>query len=86
MVGAIIGAVARGAFVGRRDMGGYGGNIILGVAGAVVGGFIGNAIVGVTLTAFSAIGLVLALVGAATVLWIYAASVHKVTHTTGSEV
>ena len=46
-------------------------DILLGVVGAVVGGFIFNAVGGVGITGFNVYSLIVAVVGAIIVLWIY---------------
>jgi uncharacterized membrane protein YeaQ/YmgE (transglycosylase-associated protein family) len=46
-------------------------DIVLGVVGAIVGGFIFNAFGGVGVTGFNLYSLVVAIIGAIVVLWIY---------------
>ena len=70
IVGLIAGALARLIMPGRDSMSILA-TIILGIAGSVVGGLISWAIWGPDPTGFRPAGLILSLLGAILVLWIY---------------
>lgn len=71
LVGLIAGAVARLLVPGRDPMGLLG-TLLLGLAGSLVGGFLGNLFFGGTLE-FTAAGLVGSIIGAIVVLLVYRA-------------
>jgi uncharacterized membrane protein YeaQ/YmgE (transglycosylase-associated protein family) len=69
-LGLIAGAIANALIPGRHP----GGNIVtilIGIVGAFICGFLGNAITGAGLNGFSLWSIVLAVVGAMLLLWIY---------------
>jgi uncharacterized membrane protein YeaQ/YmgE (transglycosylase-associated protein family) len=69
--GAIAGAIAKLVMPGR-DPGGFIVTILLGIAGAIVGGYIGKAIWGSSgVNDWSLGSFALAIVGAVILLWIY---------------
>ncbi len=71
IVGGIIGWIAS-MIMGRDASMGIFWNIIVGLIGALIGGFLGSALLGVdaTLTSFSIPGLLMSLVGAVVLLGI----------------
>ncbi|MEN2436641.1 GlsB/YeaQ/YmgE family stress response membrane protein [Weeksellaceae bacterium A-14] len=68
--GLIAGAIAKAIMPGTQG-GGWLITIILGIVGAFVGGFIGSLIGWGTVEEFNLKGMILAVVGALIVLWIY---------------
>ena len=64
------GAIAKAIMPGR-DPGGILVTMLIGIVGAFLGGFLGSLITGTGLTGFSVWGIVLAIVGALLLLWIY---------------
>ena len=68
--GLIAGAIAKFIMPGNQGMG-WLMTIILGIVGAFVGGFIGSLLGWGTVEQFDIKGMVLAVVGALAVLWIY---------------
>ena len=75
--GAIVGSVAN--FLDPRpSSGGILGSIVLGIVGAFVGGWLGNLILGATVTGFNLTSFILALVGAFVVLYIGRALTNRV--------
>lgn len=80
VLGLIAGAIAKALMPGP-DPGGIIVTILIGIVGAFIGGFIGAAVTGVGINGFSLWSLVLAIVGALILLWIYRATTrHR--HTT----
>jgi uncharacterized membrane protein YeaQ/YmgE (transglycosylase-associated protein family) len=80
VLGLIAGAIAKAIMPGD-DPGGIIVTILIGIVGAFIGGFIGSAVTGVGINGFSLWSLVLAIVGALILLWIYRATTrHR--HTT----
>ena len=73
VLGLIAGAVAKAIMPGN-DPGGIIVTIIIGIVGAFIGGFIGNLITGSGLNGFSLWSILLAIVGALVLLWIYRAT------------
>jgi uncharacterized membrane protein YeaQ/YmgE (transglycosylase-associated protein family) len=73
ILGLIAGAIAKAIMPGR-DPGGVIVTILIGIVGAFIGGFIGNLIAGAGLNGFSLWSILLAIVGALILLWIYRAS------------
>lgn len=69
VIGLIAGAIAKWLMPGR-DPGGIIVTILIGIAGALLGGFIANAIPGLS-TGGNIWNLILATVGAVLLLWIY---------------
>lgn len=70
VLGLIAGAIAKAIMPGR-DPGGFIVTILIGIVGAFLGGFLGNLIVGSGLNGFSLWSIILAIVGAVLLLWIY---------------
>ena len=70
VLGLIAGAIAKALMPGR-DPGGMIVTMLIGIAGAFIGGFIGNALTGSGLNGFSLWSIVLAVVGAMLLLWVY---------------
>jgi uncharacterized membrane protein YeaQ/YmgE (transglycosylase-associated protein family) len=70
VLGLIAGAIAKAIMPGR-DPGGIIVTMLIGVVGAFLGGFLGSMITGTGLTGFSIWSIVLAVVGALLLLWIY---------------
>ncbi|HEY6218642.1 MAG TPA: GlsB/YeaQ/YmgE family stress response membrane protein [Gemmatimonadaceae bacterium] len=70
VLGLIAGAIAKAIMPGD-DPGGFIVTTLIGIVGAFLGGFIGNAITGAGLNGFSLWSIVLAVVGSLLLLWIY---------------
>lgn len=70
VLGLIAGAIAKALMPGD-DPGGFIVTAIIGIVGAVIGGFLGNTLMGSPLSGFSLWSLVLAVVGALILLWVY---------------
>ncbi len=70
VLGLIAGAIAKAIMPGN-DPGGMIVTMLIGIVGAFIGGFLGNMLFGLTLTGFSWQSLLLAIVGALLLLWIY---------------
>jgi uncharacterized membrane protein YeaQ/YmgE (transglycosylase-associated protein family) len=70
VLGLIAGAIAKALMPGK-DPGGIIVTMIIGIVGAFIGGFIGSTITGSGLNGFSLWSMVLAIVGAMLLLWIY---------------
>jgi uncharacterized membrane protein YeaQ/YmgE (transglycosylase-associated protein family) len=70
VLGLIAGAIAKAIMPGN-DPGGIIVTMIIGIVGAVIGGFLGSTLLGTGLTGFSVQSLLLAIVGALVLLWIY---------------
>jgi uncharacterized membrane protein YeaQ/YmgE (transglycosylase-associated protein family) len=82
VLGLIAGAIAKALMPGR-DPGGIIVTILIGIVGAFLGGFLGNAITGHGLSGFSAWSIILAVLGAMLLLWIYRLTTRsRTTHTT----
>ncbi len=73
VLGLIAGAIAKAIMPGK-DPGGIVVTILIGIVGAFLGGFLGNLITGSGLNGFSLWSILLAIVGALLLLWIYRAS------------
>jgi uncharacterized membrane protein YeaQ/YmgE (transglycosylase-associated protein family) len=73
VLGIIAGAIAKAIMPGR-DPGGMIVTMLIGIVGAFLGGFLGNALTGTGLTGFSLWSIILAIVGALLLLWIYRAA------------
>ena len=70
VLGLIAGAIAKALMPGK-DPGGIIVTMLIGIVGAFIGGFIGNALGGSGLNGFSIWSIVLAVVGAMLLLWVY---------------
>jgi uncharacterized membrane protein YeaQ/YmgE (transglycosylase-associated protein family) len=81
VLGLIAGAIAKAIMPGN-DPGGIVVTIIIGIVGAFIGGFIGNLITGSGLNGFSLWSILLAIVGALVLLWIYRATTRSRPSTT----
>ena len=70
VLGLIAGAIAKALMPGK-DPGGIIVTMIIGIVGAFIGGFLGSTLTGSGLNGFSIWSMVLAIVGAMLLLWIY---------------
>ncbi len=70
VIGLIAGAIAKAIMPGN-DPGGIIVTMVIGIVGAIIGGFLGSTLMGLPLTGFSVQSLLLAVVGALILLWIY---------------
>jgi uncharacterized membrane protein YeaQ/YmgE (transglycosylase-associated protein family) len=70
ILGLIAGAIAKAIMPGD-DPGGIIVTILIGIVGAFLGGFLGNMVAGSGINGFSAWSVLLAVVGAIILLWIY---------------
>ncbi len=70
VLGLIAGAIAKAIMPGA-DPGGIIVTIIIGIVGAFIGGFLGNMLTGTPLNGFSIQSIILAVIGALILLWIY---------------
>jgi uncharacterized membrane protein YeaQ/YmgE (transglycosylase-associated protein family) len=70
VLGLVAGAIAKALMPGR-DPGGIIVTMLIGIVGAFLGGFLGNMITGAGLNGFSLWSIVLAVVGAMLLLWVY---------------
>ena len=70
IVGLVVGAIARLIMPGRDSMGLIA-TIVLGIAGSFLGGFVSQLIMGGGNKGFHPAGLVMSLVGAILLLWIW---------------
>jgi uncharacterized membrane protein YeaQ/YmgE (transglycosylase-associated protein family) len=73
VLGLIAGAIAKALMPGP-DPGGIIVTILIGIVGAFLGGFVGSLITGTGLNGFSLWSILLAIVGALLLLWIYRAT------------
>ena len=71
ILGALAAAVARVGMPGRSDVRGTIVMIVIGVIGAVIGGFLGQTLMGRAVTGINWPSLLLAILGALLLLWIY---------------
>ena len=76
VLGLIAGAIAKALMPGP-DPGGVIVTMLIGIVGAFIGGWLGNLIVGYGLNGFSVWSIVLAIVGAIILLWIYRVAVRR---------
>ena len=81
VLGLIAGAIAKAIMPGR-DPGGIIVTILIGIVGAFLGGFLGNMIAGTGLNGFSLGSILLAVIGAILLLWIYRVATRNRTTTT----
>ena len=70
VLGLISGAIAKAIMPGK-DPGGIIVTMVIGIVGAFLGGFLGNMIAGTGLNGFSLWSILLAVIGAVLLLWIY---------------
>ena len=70
VLGLIAGAIAKFLMPGS-DPGGWIVTILIGIAGALVGGWLGQTLFGIGTTSFSFAGLITAIVGAIILLFLY---------------
>ncbi len=70
VLGLIAGAIAKALMPGK-DPGGIIVTMLIGIVGALIGGYIGNLITGQGLNGFGLWSIVLAVVGAMLLLWVY---------------
>jgi uncharacterized membrane protein YeaQ/YmgE (transglycosylase-associated protein family) len=70
VLGLVAGAVAKAIMPGP-DPGGIIVTIIIGIVGAFIGGFIGNMVTHTSVNGFNLPSIVLAVIGALLLLWIY---------------
>ena len=70
VLGLIAGAIAKALMPGK-DPGGIIVTMLIGIVGAFIGGFIGNTLTGSGLNGFSLWSILLAIVGAMLLLWVY---------------
>lgn len=70
VLGLIAGAIAKALMPGK-DPGGIIVTMLIGIVGAFIGGFVGNMISGAGLNGFTLQSIVLAIVGAMLLLWVY---------------
>lgn len=70
LFGLVAGAIAKALHPGK-DPGGWIVTILIGIAGAFVGGFLGSSILGEPTSNWSFKGFLFAIVGAVILLWIY---------------
>jgi uncharacterized membrane protein YeaQ/YmgE (transglycosylase-associated protein family) len=76
VLGLIAGAIAKAIMPGN-DPGGIIVTILIGIVGAFLGGFLGNMVAGSGLNGFSVWSIVLAVVGAILLLWIYRVAMRR---------
>jgi uncharacterized membrane protein YeaQ/YmgE (transglycosylase-associated protein family) len=81
VLGLIAGAIAKAIMPGK-DPGGFIVTALIGIVGAFLGGFLGNMITGSGLNGFSLWSILLAVVGALLLLWIYRMATRTRTTTT----
>ena len=70
VLGLIAGAIAKALMPGK-DPGGIIVTMLIGIVGAFIGGFIGNTVSGSGLNGFSFWSILLAVIGAKLLLWVY---------------
>ncbi len=66
--GLIAGSIAN--FISPSSTGGIGGSIILGIIGAIVGGYLGQRFFGVSVTGFNVMSFVVAVAGSLLVIFV----------------
>ena len=81
VLGLIAGAIAKAIMPGK-DPGGMLVTMLIGIVGAFLGGFLGNMLTGSGLNGFSLWSILLAVVGALLLLWIYRMATRSRTTTT----
>ena len=70
VLGLIAGAIAKALMPGK-DPGGIIVTMLIGIVGAFIGGYLGSLITGAGLNGFSLWSIVLAVIGAMLLLWVY---------------
>ena len=70
VLGLIAGAIAKALMPGK-DPGGIIVTMIIGIVGAFIGGYLGSLVTGSGLNGFSVWSMLLAVIGAMLLLWIY---------------
>lgn len=70
VLGLIAGAIAKALMPGK-DPGGIIVTMIIGILGALIGGFLGSTLFGTGLSGFSWQSMLLAVIGAMLLLWVY---------------
>lgn len=73
ILGIIAGSIAKAIMPGD-DPGGIIVTVLIGIVGAFIGGYLGNLMTGTGLNGFSLWSIMLAIVGALVLLWIYRAA------------
>ena len=73
VLGLIAGAIAKAIMPGR-DPGGIIVTIIIGIVGAFIGGFLGNMVTGSGVNGLNLWSIILSIIGALILLWIYRAT------------
>ena len=81
VLGLIAGAIAKALMPGP-DPGGIIVTMLIGIVGAFLGGFVGSLITGTGLNGFSLWSILLAVIGAILLLWIYRVATRNRTTTT----
>lgn len=69
ILGAVAGSIAN-AIDTRPSKGGILGSIVLGIIGAIVGGFLASTLLGIDVTGFNITSLIVSVVGALVMLWV----------------
>jgi len=70
VLGLVAGAIAKAIMPGN-DPGGIIVTMIIGIVGAFIGGFLGNMLMGKDINGFTIQSIILAVIGALILLWIY---------------
>ncbi|MBD2102597.1 GlsB/YeaQ/YmgE family stress response membrane protein [Leptolyngbya sp. FACHB-261] len=70
LVGIIAGAIAKAVYPGHQG-GGILATVALGILGALIGGFVGSTLLGIAFTGFNIQGLLVAIIGACILLFLY---------------
>ena len=77
ILGLIAGAIAKAIMPGR-DPGGFIVTALIGIVGAVIGGFLGNMLFGIGgVSGIDIRSILIAVVGALLLLWIYRMATHR---------
>ncbi len=76
VLGIIAGAIAKAIYPGHQG-GGILVTMLLGIVGALVGGFVGSALLGIGFTGFNIQGFLVAIAGAILVLFLYGLAVGR---------
>jgi uncharacterized membrane protein YeaQ/YmgE (transglycosylase-associated protein family) len=70
VLGLIAGAIAKALMPGK-DPGGIIVTMLIGIVGALIGGFLGNTLFGTSVSGLNIKSILLAIVGAMLLLWVY---------------